>query len=264
MIGWLAIGAAAAGLAGAARFHFWRPDAPGLPILMYHYLGDPPPGSRLGKLWVRRRDFVKQMNFLAAQGYQTARLDSLSDAFTTDGPPEKAVVVVFDDGGAETLDFARKVMAERGQIGAVMVVSSLAGGTNQWDRGKGEPPIELADWEQLRSLADAGWEIAAHTRTHADLTRLGDPELERELAGCRAEMESALGRPPTTVAYPYGLVDQRVKNAARAAGFQFGLVTRHGKNPAGADPMALKRLMVKRKDWLWDFRLKLAKGRSSF
>ena len=61
MIGVLAaVGAVAAAL--SARWNWWRPAVSGgMPVLMYHKIGDYPPGSELKKLWVTTADFRKQL-----------------------------------------------------------------------------------------------------------------------------------------------------------------------------------------------------------
>ena len=74
--------------------------------------------------------------------------------------------------------------------------------------------------DQLRALADNGWEIGAHTRTHACLTDISDDELATELAGSKADCERELGVSCRTVAYPFGAADSRVCGAAQSAGFE--------------------------------------------
>ena len=63
--------------------------------------------------------------------------------------------------------------------------------------------------------------------------------------------------------YPFGHVNERVIDAARAAGYRIGFSTAAGKNTTGDDPLNLKRIIVKRKDNMLDFRLKLKKGKST-
>ena len=65
-------------------------------------------------------------------------------------------------------------------------------------------------------------EIGSHTCSHPHLTQIGDEELEDELARSKAECELHLSRPCTSVAYPYGDVDDRVAAAAGRAGYTAG------------------------------------------
>ena len=74
-------------------------------------------------------------------------------------------------------------------------------------------------WDQLGELADAGWEIGSHTRTHPHLTQSRRRELRAELESRKATVEERLGRPCPTLAYPYGDYDERVVAAAGAAGY---------------------------------------------
>ena len=96
----------------------------------------------------------------------------------------------------------------------------------------GDDPAELAtmSWDELREHADRGVQIGSHTVLHSHLTRLSDAELRRELEDSRAEAEAELGRPCRELAYPYGEHDERVRAAARGAGYEraFGLRGRKG------------------------------------
>ncbi len=75
-------------------------------------------------------------------------------------------------------------------------------------------------WDQLGGLADAGWEIGSHTRSHPHLTQIGDDHAARASSRSRkATVEERLGRPCPTLAYPYGDHDERVVAAAGAAGY---------------------------------------------
>lgn len=119
-------------------------------------------------------------------------------------------------------------------------------------------PRDLAtmDWEALRALAERGVEIGSHTLSHAHLTEVSASELERELGDSRDRLEAELGRRCRFLAYPYGEHDGRTQQAARAAGYEaaFGLPG----DPTGADPFALPRVGVFRRDGLVRLTLKTA------
>ena len=103
--------------------------------------------------------------------------------------------------------------------------------------------LRTMTWEDLRAHADAGIAIGSHGVTHAHLTRLGDDELRLELVESRQQLEEELGRPCTELAYPYGEHDERVRAAARAAGYERAYGLREG----GDDPYALHRLDLYRR-----------------
>ncbi len=119
------------------------------------------------------------------------------------------------------------MLAELGLPGTVFVPTAWPGRTMHWPGIDGwlgtehEPELQAMDWDELRALAGAGWEVAAHTRTHPHLTQLADDAvLHDELAGSREACERELGAPCRSIAYPFGDVDERVKAATAAAGFE--------------------------------------------
>jgi peptidoglycan/xylan/chitin deacetylase (PgdA/CDA1 family) len=111
-------------------------------------------------------------------------------------------------------------------------------------------------WPRLKELQDGGWEIGSHTVSHPRLTTLADRELADELTRSRQAVEDALHTPCTSLAYPYGDVDARVVEAARAAGY-----TAAGALPdrwLHDDPLAFPRAGIYHGDDLRRFRLKVS------
>jgi peptidoglycan/xylan/chitin deacetylase (PgdA/CDA1 family) len=87
------------------------------------------------------------------------------------------------------------------------------------------------------------------------LPRLSDAEIEEELAGSRARLEDALGRPCRFLAYPFGQHDERVRAAARRVGYAcaFALMA---TATGSRDPYALPRVDLYRKDTVLSTALK--------
>lgn len=110
---------------------------------------------------------------------------------------------------------------------------------------EGDDPGQLATmtWDELRAHAERGVEVGSHGITHAHLTRLSDAELRRELAESKAEIEDVLGRRCPELAYPYGEHDERVRAAARAAGYERA----YGLRERGHDAYALRRVDLYRR-----------------
>jgi peptidoglycan/xylan/chitin deacetylase (PgdA/CDA1 family) len=109
-------------------------------------------------------------------------------------------------------------------------------------------PEEMATmtWNELRDLADRGFEIGSHTSTHPHLTRLSDTELDHELRESRSRVAEELGRPCRFLAYPYGENDVRVREAARKAGYEAAFALR--ETFSVTDAFALPRVDLYRKD----------------
>ena len=108
----------------------------------------------------------------------------------------------------------------------------------------GDDPEQLATmtWDELRSQAERGVRIESHGVSHAHLPTLGDDELRRELREAKQEIEDELGTACTEFAYPYGEHDDRVRAAARSAGYEraFALWER-SRDPYSAPRLDLYR-----------------------
>jgi peptidoglycan/xylan/chitin deacetylase (PgdA/CDA1 family) len=96
--------------------------------------------------------------------------------------------------------------------------------------------------DDAKDLARRGHEIGAHTATHPLLPQEDDASLAREVAGCKARLESMLGLDVRGFCYPNGDVDERVARAVREAGFAHAVTVARGRNTKSTDPYCLHRL----------------------
>jgi peptidoglycan/xylan/chitin deacetylase (PgdA/CDA1 family) len=127
------------------------------------------------------------------------------------------------------LDLSAAGLPTHGRIHelALMVESLPARERDRVDAGLGDlvgpdPADAGLRADDVRRLADAGFEIGFHTRRHYRLPPLTNDELQRAMREGREELEGVVGRRLTTIAYPHGRADERVAAEARAAGFEVG------------------------------------------
>lgn len=92
---------------------------------------------------------------------------------------------------------------------------------------------------ELRGLAAAGFELAAHTRDHCRLARLPLDEARRQIVDGRHWLEDLLGGPVRGFAYPGGAVGRHGRRLARDAGFAYARTTRMFCLAPGRDPFDL-------------------------
>lgn len=159
--------------------------------------------------------------------------------------PPHAVAVTFDDGYRDVLVHAAPLLAERKVPGAVFVVSGLLDGAPSSDAFHASRP--LLTWAELRSLADAGWTIGAHSVSHPILAELPEAEARRELNESRARLEQGLGCAVRLLAYPFGTrrtVSPRDYGLAREAGYDAAFLDMTGSLRRDQDPFALPRSKV--------------------
>jgi peptidoglycan/xylan/chitin deacetylase (PgdA/CDA1 family) len=183
----------------------------------------------------------RQLRLLLRLGYRPV---TAAEAVTGSG---RLLHVTFDDAFASVTN-AVPVLERTGVRATVFACSGY---------GDGRPldipelagelrarPDELRTltWDELRALAGRGVEVSSHTVSHPHLPTLSDAELEDELRSSRQRLEDELGRPCRVLAYPYGECDERVRAAARTAGYEaaFGLPG----DPTGRDPFEVFRVGV--------------------
>lgn len=214
---------------------------PGLRVLMYHSVGgsfrDPYGTSISPKL------FGAHVEALAA-------MKPRWELSGFDAPPAsgRRLAVTFDDGYRDTLTAAAPLLAARGIPFTVFAIAE----------GKGDMDAAYLTPSELKELASfPGASVGAHGLTHRALAGLGDADLASELAGSRKRLEDLLGRPVTSMSYPYGSVDRRVRGAAAAAGFTLAGCSRYGLNRPGRDPLLLCRTEVTAWDSVSDLELKV-------
>ncbi len=191
-------------------------------VLCYHAVSS----SWKAPLSVTPERLEHQLESLVRRGYRNA---TFTDA-TLGATASRTLAVTFDDGYRSVLESALPVLEGLGLTGTVFVPTRFVGsdapmawpGIDRWLGGPHESELAPMDWEQLDTLAAAGWEIGSHTVSHPKLPELGDDRLAEELGESKTACEEALGVPCTSVAYPYGDVDARVVRAAAKAGYSAG------------------------------------------
>ena len=156
----------------------------------------------------------------------------------------------FDDGLECLLRNAAPILDAAGIPTLVFVNSALAGGATptervQWERATNyATSLRVMDWTQL---AASGFEVGAHSRTHYRLSDISGSEvlLRSEIAGCKTEIEAALGRTCDYFAWPFGShrdIDDTAHRAIRSTGYKASFsAVRESIVPGRTDPYSIPR-----------------------
>ena len=204
-----------------------------IPHLMYHEIerpGRPMCHDEPGyvRYVVGERDFVAQLDAIRSRGATGVSVAQSRDGRPTDG----AVVITFDDGCESDLLVAAPALQAMGFGATFYVTTGFLGQRGFMTRA------------QLRELGDLGFDIGCHAATHRYLSDLPEHELEKEVRGAKAEIESIIGRPVDHFSCPGGRWNAAVENAVRSAGFRSMATSDIGTSPPGA--WRLDRLAVMR------------------
>ncbi len=228
-----------------------------IPILMYHQIDAPPPsGTPLRGMVVSPRAFARQMKLLKLLGYRGLALRELMP-YLSGAQRGNVVGITFDDGYRNNLDNALPALHANGFSATCYVVSHALGGTNAWDAQFGVPAKPLMREEDLRAWLDAGMEVGAHSRDHVDLLRCSPEQAHEQIAGCRDDLENALGIEVRHFCYPYGRHNAEHQKLAEAAGYHTATTVQRGRARAGDNLFALPRVLIAQSTHLGHLLLKL-------
>lgn len=120
-------------------------------------------------------------------------------------PRPGQVAVTFDDGPHPRITpWLLEVLAKRRIKATFFLV--------------GQQAVQYPDL--VRAIVAGGHEVAVHSYTHRNMTRLAQVEIERELAECRWAITRACGKRPALFRPPGGHYSADVRAAAAALGFR--------------------------------------------
>ena len=151
------------------------------------------------------------MNLLYQWGYKTISVELLARAISQGAElPPKPILLTFDDGGETTYTTALPILQRYGFTGVCYIVYHYVGLTHYMDAN------------QIRALHTAGWEIGSHGLSHRDLTVYPEKQ-ENEIVRSRRQLESLLGVPVVSFAYPFGASDESSLGYVEFAGYIAGM-----------------------------------------
>lgn len=203
----------------------------GVPIMMYHGLNE--------EFGYNPAGFVDQMEYLAANGFESMTLDHLRSWILTGSPalPAKPVVLTFDDNYLSIYTVAYPVLGARGLVGYNYAHTQYVGVVTSYDH---------ADWVEINEMESSGPILTeSHTVSHSSLSSLGATALANELVNSKAAIETNMpGKVCRHLAYPYGHYNATVITAAQNAGYETAVTTIVGVNTRNTPLYELRRYAV--------------------
>jgi peptidoglycan/xylan/chitin deacetylase (PgdA/CDA1 family) len=216
-------------------------------VLCYHRLE----GKAGGALSIEPKLFEEQMQKIKDEGLAVISMqDFIAWRKGEKSIPPKCVVITIDDGYVSGYEVGWPILKKYGYPFTMYVYLKYinVGG-------------KAITWDQLAEMRDAGVDIGSHTISHQDLRRKPkgaadyDAWLKEEVATSKQTIEEKLGIRVLSIAYPFGLHNEKVHAAVKEAGYEAGFTTYGMRLGHGTAPYALGRYDVTTKD---------AQGRDSF
>ncbi|MCK4326712.1 polysaccharide deacetylase family protein [bacterium] len=231
----------------------------GIPVFMYHKVS-PNRGRKAEKLRVTPEKFDQQMRYLFAHGYRTISASQLLDFCREKRTlPERRIIISLDDGYEDNFLYAFPILKKYGFRAIIFLVTNCIGSDSCWDE-KG--PERLLNWAQIEEMRQAGMEFGSHSHTHRILPSLPEEEMRLEVERSKSVLESKLSKSVEFFSYPWGKLNEEVKEIVEGCGYRGAFSTLPGKNRVGEDSFALRRILIRGYDTSLHFLLNLKLGRS--
>lgn len=227
--------------------------SPGIRILMYHRVC---PAESYDQLVVHPDRFAAQMQWLN----EHARVISLEEAVAelSIGVRRPGIVVTFDDGYRDNLEYALPVLTRLAIPATIFITTEFCDGKLVHPRYRNEPGQVHLNWSEVKEMArHPEIAIGSHTCSHPYLPRLDDESARREIAESRQRISSHIGKPVNLFCYPSGDYGERELKYARDAGYHAAVTVSPGKNRNAADLYALRRTEITDKDSVSQLQKKL-------
>jgi peptidoglycan/xylan/chitin deacetylase (PgdA/CDA1 family) len=208
------------------------------PILMYHYISEPPADADIYRkdLSVSPARFESHLRLLKERGYHVVTLDDLLGFLANGAPlPAKPVILTFDDGYTDNYTYAYPLLRKYDMVGHFFIISDFV---NQARPG-------YMTWPQIAEMASGGQRIGSHSRDHPDLKGKAVDYLVWQALGGLEAIQERIGGHPRWISYPAGSYDDQVIAVYKSAHYWGGLSTEQGATHTLDRIFALKRVRVR-------------------
>ncbi len=217
----------------------------GLRVLMYHAVGTPAAGDKLGIYNISPALFASQIEAMTTTH---SDIEFVALAHTAPSKGQLRIAVTFDDGYRDNLHAAAPVLQEQGIPFTVFACTNFI-------RSNSGEYLSKAELQKLASIPGAT--IGSHGVSHTRLTELSAYALRDELISSKCFLEDVTGKAVVSLSYPHGAVNRRVRDAAEDAGYAIGTCSRFDINGPGCDALTLARTDILGIDSVRIFKQKL-------
>ncbi|TND54868.1 polysaccharide deacetylase family protein [Aeromonas dhakensis] len=219
-----------------------------MPVIMYHRFIEHESEKGVHGTWMPIAMFEKHLRLMKWLGYETLTFRDLADKGFIHRLQygKRYLMITADDGYQDNLTRMLPLLEKYGYKAVVYVVTGE--GYNRWDVEQASNPdtrVDLMNGEQLKALVASGHvEIGGHTLTHPRLSKLAPEQQAHEIQENKRQLETLLGHPLLSFAYPYGDMDESAKAQAMAAGYRFAVATNSGPRGMHQDPFRIRRIAI--------------------
>jgi peptidoglycan/xylan/chitin deacetylase (PgdA/CDA1 family) len=149
---------------------------------------------------------------LESEGYRLVNLDEFYQIEQGSLKLNRPILVTMDDIQTSQWKALEDVLSQFGFKALLAAPVDWIGKPNHFSK------------DQLKQLSNQGYDIQSHTYHHYRLTRLSQEDLIFELSESKKFLENLIGRPVSAIVYPFGAINDTVKQKVAEAGYRSGFV----------------------------------------
>jgi peptidoglycan/xylan/chitin deacetylase (PgdA/CDA1 family) len=222
-----------------------KPDKPArIPVLNYHSI-TVDPGNRAT---ITPKKFEEQMRYLHENGYNTLTLKQFSDMMEgIDKGPDKPVLITFDDGYMDNYEHGMPILKELGFHATLFMSPGMV------DDGY------FLNWDQVKEMHEAGWDIQPHGMTHPHLPKLNAKDQAYQISEAKAQIEQNLGTVADVFCYPYGQWNATTLRLLKELNFRYAFTIEQGMTAPSQEKLKLKRIFVNGEESIEQWKSKFEK-----
>jgi peptidoglycan/xylan/chitin deacetylase (PgdA/CDA1 family) len=226
-----------------------------IPVLMYHRIVTKRSEAGKHNIYITLKRFRAQLSYLKKQGFKTITFRDIKEK-GNEINTTKNVILTFDDGYFDNYKILFPLLKEFGFTAVIFLVTKQK--KNIWGIREGEPALDLLIPEQIKQMDQYGIEFGGHTQYHPDLLLCNKDQIKQEIAGCKKDIELLLSREVISFAYPFGGLNQQIKQEVKNAGYLYGISTNTGPYNFTDDLFQIRRIEVSSRTLLFSFKRKVS------
>ena len=214
-----------------------------IPILAYHRVVESSSEAGRHGIYVTKENFNWQMGYLKKKKFTTLTFSEYLTLTEDQKKNGKYIILTFDDGYEDNYRVAFPILRKYGFKSTIFLVADKQ--TNEWDKAQSsEPEVRLLSKEEILEMKKHGIEFGSHTLTHLDLTKTPLEAAKKEIFESKKKIEEVVQDEVMTFAYPYGKLNQKLKEIVKEAGYKFGIATDSGSGALDEDWFEIRRIIL--------------------
>ena len=218
-----------------------------IPVIMYHRVVNDESEGGVHGTYITAKKFDEHMKYLKENNYEPITFKELlklnyRNRFNNG---KKYIILTFDDGYEDNYKIAFPILKKYQFNCIIYLVSHL--NYNKWDVEVPENPekeFPLMTWDMIKEMQEYGIEFGGHTMTHQKLAHIPFEQAKEEITKSTEFLEGKLGEKLVCFAYPYGDLNEEVKEFVKETGYSFAVATDSGDLSFSEDLFQIRRIGI--------------------